>query len=112
MRTATLEERLGSPVVAHNGQSATFTGSDRFENATEFLLSTMTSPEAQGQPTGDFADLADLGAVPLETPNMTVIDNTTYCWDESLNVYTWCQNDRLYSVPLSEYSSLYSPIPY
>jgi hypothetical protein len=38
-------------------------------------------------------------------PNVTVIENITYCWDESLQSYTWCQSDTdlLYSVPLSKY---------
>ena len=36
-------------------------------------------------------------------PNVTVIDNMTYCWDQNLQGYTWCQNEyQLYSVPLSK----------
>ena len=103
MRTATLEERLSSPVELQSGHFDHSTA-PAIENATEFFLSAMTSPDAQGHPGGHPGGHLEQGAIPLDTPNMTVIDNTTYCWDESLNVYTWCQNDSLYSVPLSEYS--------
>lgn len=42
--------------------------------------------------------LAESGQV----PNMTVIDNMTYCWDEVLQSYTWCHHEhQLYSVPLA-----------
>ena len=51
-------------------------------------------------PLGDY-DAAGGGVGPH--PNVTVIDNTTYCWDQNLQSYTWCQNEyQLYSVPLSK----------
>ena len=104
MRTDTLEERLSSPGTFQHGQLDTSTVLAQVDNATDFLFSAMTSPEAQGHPGGHPGGHLDpLAGAPLDTPNITVIDNTTYCWDESLNVYTWCQNDRLYSVPLSEF---------
>eukprot|EP00095_Tigriopus_kingsejongensis_P004717 maker-scaffold763_size101323-snap-gene-0.15 protein:Tk04717 transcript:maker-scaffold763_size101323-snap-gene-0.15-mRNA-1 annotation:"lymnokinin receptor" len=35
-------------------------------------------------------------------PNMTVINNMTYCWDDTLQSYTWCHHEnQLYSVPLA-----------
>eukprot|EP00094_Tigriopus_californicus_P002564 TCALIF_02477-PA protein Name:"Similar to TkR99D Tachykinin-like peptides receptor 99D (Drosophila melanogaster)" AED:0.19 eAED:0.20 QI:19/0/0/0.6/0.75/0.8/5/0/554 len=55
--------------------------------------------------TSSFEDVIDEALVepPFDgrVPNMTVIDNMTYCWDEALQSYTWCHHEyQLYSVPL------------
>ncbi|TRY68653.1 hypothetical protein TCAL_02477 [Tigriopus californicus] len=56
--------------------------------------------------TSSFEDVIDEALVepPFDgrVPNMTVIDNMTYCWDEALQSYTWCHHEyQLYSVPLA-----------
>ena len=38
----------------------------------------------------------------LAPPNVTVIGNTTYCWSEKLQGYSWCQTEQLFSVPTSK----------
>lgn len=41
----------------------------------------------------------------MTPPNVTVIGNTTYCWSDELQSYTWCQTEQLYPVPISKSSS-------
>ena len=41
-------------------------------------------------------------------PTMRVINNETLCWDEQLELYTWCKMP-IFSVPVSKYElSAYS----
>jgi hypothetical protein len=52
-----------------------------------------------------YEDEEDNDTLLLAPHNGTVmIENTTYCWDEALRSYTWCQDDasQLYAVPLSK----------
>lgn len=45
---------------------------------------------------------ADVSMNLTKPPNVTVIGNTTYCWDETLQSYSWCQTQQIYAVPLSK----------